>query len=358
MATNMQMQIINEFVIEFISEHGSKVADDTIMEEWKSDENQKTLDSLLKKMNKSKKSKDPNRPKRPKSSYLFFCEAEREKVKATLDEDAKGADVMTALGAAWAVKKESKKKADTADLTQYAKLAVADKDRYETEMADYVPPSDSALTELKKKRKGSKKKDKDAPKRPKSSYLFFCEAEREQVKATLDEDAKGADVMTALGAAWAELKESKKKESISKMKKYAEQAVADKERYTEEMETYVPPSESDDEKPTKKGKSPPEDKMEVDNSSEEELIEEEEEEVKKVKAAPKKAKAAPKKAKAAPKKASKITGFDVFAKSNRELVVEHNPDATDEQITEALQQMWDQIDEDDREEWDPKNATK
>jgi len=98
MATNMQMQIINEFVIEFISEHGSKVADDSIIEEWKSDENQKTLDSLLKKMNKSKKSKDPNRPKRPKSSYLFFCEAEREQVKATLDEDAKGADVMTALG--------------------------------------------------------------------------------------------------------------------------------------------------------------------------------------------------------------------------------------------------------------------
>ena len=62
----------------------------------------------------------------------------------------------------------------------------------------------------------SKKSDDDTPKprRPKSAYLFFCKEQREAVVAKMTEDngekPKPKEVLSGLGAAWKELKNSTK----------------------------------------------------------------------------------------------------------------------------------------------------
>ena len=57
----------------------------------------------------------------------------------------------------------------------YEEMARKDKERYKKEMADYVPPSDDDDDDDSEDNKKSKKKKKDpnAPKRGKSSFMFF-----------------------------------------------------------------------------------------------------------------------------------------------------------------------------------------
>ena len=97
-----------------------------------------------------------------------------------------------------------------------------------------------------------KKKDPNAPKRGKSSYLFFCIDNREQVKNKLGEDAKATDITRELGVLWNKLKNSNKASDKKKIEKYVNAAKEDKSRYEEEKKLYVPPSE--DEIPKYRGK--------------------------------------------------------------------------------------------------------
>jgi hypothetical protein len=76
-------------------------------------------------------------------------------------------------------------------------------------------------------------KDPNHPKHGKSSYIFFCLAERPKiVKATPEMDAK--EITKLLGANWRKLSDKQK----SKYKKLAE---TDRSRYLKDMETYKPP---------------------------------------------------------------------------------------------------------------------
>ena len=251
MSTITQIQNINEFIKAFLKTHG---VDEEIFDEWKNDENQKAIESLMKSLTKApakeKKFKDPNAPKRGKSAYLFFCGEHREKVKTDLGEEAKATEVTAELGVRWnalkaametgkgAVQKQAQK-----DLEKYAKMAEEDKERYAAEMEDYTPPSDEELAEMAEaKKKGGRgrspgspkaKKDPKAPKRPKSAYLFFCADVREAVKAELD-DPSAKNVMAELGVKWADLKEGVEKGAKGAEKdyeKYTKMAEEDKERY-------------------------------------------------------------------------------------------------------------------------------
>lgn len=78
------------------------------------------------------------------------------------------------------------------------------------------------------------KKDPNVPKRGKSSYIFFCMDIRETVK-TENPDMKAKNITKELGRIWKE--ETSEDDKI----KYNEQAAEDKNRYIEEMSTYVPP---------------------------------------------------------------------------------------------------------------------
>ena len=93
-----------------------------------------------------------------------------------------------------------------------------------------------------------KVKDPNKPKRGKSSYLFFCADNREQVKEDLEkkgEDFKATDVTKELGNRWNSLKVSKKAIDKKKYEKYVKQAEEDKERYGKEMADYVEPTEEE-----------------------------------------------------------------------------------------------------------------
>lgn len=68
-------------------------------------------------------------------------------------------------------------------------MARKDKERYKKEMANYVPPSESESEDesgSNKKGKGKKttkkKKDPNAPKRGKSSFMFFSTEQRSKIK--------------------------------------------------------------------------------------------------------------------------------------------------------------------------------
>ena len=92
-------------------------------------------------------------------------------------------------------------------------------------------------------------KDPNAPKRGKSSYLYFCADNREKVKKSLGKDAKATNVTRELGVCWNKLKNDKKK--VKKLNEYIKKANIDKERYKREKAAYTPPESTLKEK--KKG---------------------------------------------------------------------------------------------------------
>jgi len=84
---------------------------------------------------------------------------------------------------------------------------------------------------LKPNTKSTKKiKDKNAPKRNKSSYMFFQEEVRPKLKAKFPQDTLG-QLSKRLGKLWGDLKDKDKK-------KYNRLAEKDKERYGNDLKMY------------------------------------------------------------------------------------------------------------------------
>ena len=98
---------------------------------------------------------------------------------------------------------------------------------------------------VKTKRSSDKIKDPNKPKRGKSAYIFFCAKKREEAKATLGDDAKATEVTSELGLMWNALKASTKSADKKLLASLVSEAAEDKARYTEEMESYVAPSDED-----------------------------------------------------------------------------------------------------------------
>eukprot|EP00614_Pseudopedinella_elastica_P010327 CAMPEP_0172600760 /NCGR_PEP_ID=MMETSP1068-20121228/20916_1 /TAXON_ID=35684 /ORGANISM="Pseudopedinella elastica, Strain CCMP716" /LENGTH=630 /DNA_ID=CAMNT_0013401521 /DNA_START=179 /DNA_END=2071 /DNA_ORIENTATION=- len=106
---------------------------------------------------------------------------------------------------------------------------------------------DAGAKPAKKASPKKRKKDPNAPKRATTSYFFFAAAERDAYKAANPEATIG-DIGKALGAKWKALSDEEKAP-------YTAKAEADKVRYSEEMESYVPPEAgSSDEETTGKAK--------------------------------------------------------------------------------------------------------
>ena len=342
MAAFAQIKNINEFITAFLTEHGSE----EMVEQWNEDENMTAFKKLLSKATKrgSGKAKDPNKPKRGKSSYIFFCAANRQAAKDELGDDAKATEVTAKLGEMWRALKESKNAADEKALKGFEDKAAEDKARYEEEMKDYVPPSDEEL----EKRKGKGKKDKNAPKRGKSAYIFFCADKRAEVKKELGEEAKATEVAARLGELWNELKADE--DRADEMKVYAEQAAEDKARYEAEMETYKPPS--DDEKKDDAPKKPAPTAKKGNKATKKIMgkkaemetynppIEDDKEDD-----APKKPAPTAKGNKATKKGSKKKTnGYAYFCREHRENVKKVNPDMKATDVTKELARMWKGLD--------------
>ena len=244
MAMGTQTEQVIDYVKAFLQQAADAGAEwPFVLEQWTSADNIGDVEALLKKSAPKKgsdKLKDPNKPKRGKSGYLYFCADKRAAVKAELPEGAKPTEVTTELGRQWNALKLSSKAGDKKRLTQYMKLAAADKKRYDEAIVLYDPPSTSELELLavnkpKRGRKSSTKKPTAAdgkPKRGRSAYLFYCMKQRAAVKTDMP-DAEATAVTTELGRRWKELKEDEERED--ELAVYQEQAAVDKKRYQTEM---------------------------------------------------------------------------------------------------------------------------
>lgn len=80
--------------------------------------------------------------------------------------------------------------------------------------------------------KSVKAKDPNAPKRPRSAYILFCNDKRPEVRAQ-NPEMKMPKVVQELGKLWKDLKDKKKQHYLS-------EAAKDKERYNTEMSEYGP----------------------------------------------------------------------------------------------------------------------
>uniref|UniRef100_A0AAV1V2I6 HMG box domain-containing protein n=1 Tax=Peronospora matthiolae TaxID=2874970 RepID=A0AAV1V2I6_9STRA len=97
-------------------------------------------------------------------------------------------------------------------------------------------------------RKPRKKKDKNAPKRALSAFMFFSNDIRDTVKKEMPE-LQFLEISSEIGRRW-------KKITDEERRPYDELAAADKRRYMEEKEDYVPDPSFETTKGTRKKKDP------------------------------------------------------------------------------------------------------
>ncbi|CAJ1048342.1 high mobility group protein B3-like [Xyrichtys novacula] len=102
-------------------------------------------------------------------------------------------------------------------------MAKADKVRYNREMRDYVPPKGFG-------KRGRKRKDPNAPKRPPSAFFVFCSEYRPSVKQQYPGLSIG-DCAKKLGEMWSKLSQSEKQP-------YEEKAQKLREKYDRDMVAY------------------------------------------------------------------------------------------------------------------------
>ena len=128
--------------------HSKRKPDGTLEKAAKKSKKDKGKDGKKKGRGKGKDVTDPNKPKGPKGAYMCFVQVARPKINAA-HPDIKFADIAKMLGEQW-------KSMDPATRTGYEKMAEQDKERYQREIAAYVP-MDAAGLETLRKEKAAKK---------------------------------------------------------------------------------------------------------------------------------------------------------------------------------------------------------
>ncbi|KAK4471260.1 hypothetical protein MN116_004562 [Schistosoma mekongi] len=170
------------------------------------------------------KTKDKNKPKGPMSAYSCFVQVIREEHKKKHPgEQIVFSDFSKKCAERWKLMTPKEKK-------RFEDLAVLDRERFNREMCDYVPPDG-----IKKGKKRKGPKDPSVPARAWSAFFFFCDEFRAKVRES-NPDWKVADIAKELGRQW---------ESCQDKAKYELLAQKDKQRYEEDMikyraGTYVP----------------------------------------------------------------------------------------------------------------------
>ena len=202
---------------------------------------------------KTKAPKDPDAPKRNKSAYIFFCEANRERLKKKYP-DLKATEILSKLGKAWSKAKAYNK------TTSYEKIALKDKERYKKELAEYEPSEEYNAILLdfeqhpekyEKKTRGKKKKEVDSnkPKRPVGAFFAFCADNRDKCKED-NPEIKAQDISRLLAGMWKNEIDSDTKQ------KYIDEAATKMTEWKKKMEIYKPKSKAMRSDQPKKAKSP------------------------------------------------------------------------------------------------------
>ncbi|KAL5111073.1 High mobility group protein DSP1 [Taenia crassiceps] len=161
--------------------------------------------------------KDKNRPKGPMSAYACFVQVIREEHKKKHPgEHIVFSDFSRKCAERWKIMTPKEKK-------RFEDMAALDKERYNREMVDYVPPEG-----MKKGKKRKAAKDPSVPKRALSAFFFFCDEFRQQIRDEHPEWKVG-DIAKELGRRWEECTEKAKYDTLAQQ---------DKQRYEEDMNKY------------------------------------------------------------------------------------------------------------------------
>jgi hypothetical protein len=169
--TKSVFQVVNKFVLEFLSKNSSQDSD--VVDEWIRKNNK--LKSVLKKIDNPK-----TNPSRPASEYIHFCQEVRPRVQEEMrsknpDKQVNIHEVTCELGKRW---QQFKKCQDDPELkARIEELARLDRERYRKEKAATTP-----------------EKQVDEKKHLRSKYLFFC-YEKRMENPTIN--------MKTLGMLWA-----------------------------------------------------------------------------------------------------------------------------------------------------------
>lgn len=160
------------------------------------------------------------KPKGAKSAYILFCQQFRDQYKKENPDNVLSFSDLSKLCS------EKWKSVSENDKNVLKEQAVEDKNRYVKEMENYQPDPNQSL---KAKRKMKRKlKDPKKPKRPLSSFLFFCEEHRQSIREQ-NPELKIGDISKVLGKMWSEC--------VDKTK-YDMQNAKDKERFEAAMKEY------------------------------------------------------------------------------------------------------------------------
>ena len=162
---------------------------------------------------KPRKYKDKSKPKRGKSAYLFFSMTQRGAILAK-QPDLKVTEVAKVVAGEW-------RKLTPQEKVPYEEMAAADRARYQKEMETYVPVPDPNAAKNSRRRK-----DPNAPKRPKAAFMVFSAHVRPKIKEQFPDEPFGA-VAKRIGAMWQQLSDEMKKPFVA-------EAEADKARYRRE----------------------------------------------------------------------------------------------------------------------------
>ena len=147
-------------------------------------------------------------PKRPSTPYIMFMKENRARVVQN-NPNASFGEISKILSSEWNNLKSK---------TKYETLSRQDRDRYKRQMVGFVPnPADK-----KKKRK----RNPNLPKRAKSAYIYFIEANMDRIKRD-NPQLKTTEVISQLAASWRRMNKNDKT-------KYESLAAKDKIRYQNE----------------------------------------------------------------------------------------------------------------------------
>lgn len=112
----------SEFVSAFLKSHAKDA-----LAAWSASDVQSSYNKLFEALNRKRKNNSQNLPKRGKSSYLFFCQDMRQKVKDK-NPSLSSKEITVELGVMW-----NKIKDDKAAIAKYVTAATKDKERYDQE---------------------------------------------------------------------------------------------------------------------------------------------------------------------------------------------------------------------------------
>jgi hypothetical protein len=274
------------------------------------------LENNISKFATIKKLKDPDAPKKPLSPYLAFYKQQVQAIKKKYGLSS-APEMSKKAGELW-------KGLSSKEKAKYEKLASQDKERYENEKKEYTRPSEEELKQKLVQAKEEKKlKDPNAPKKPKSAYIFFSMKNRQLIK-----DETGfttiSEISKELGSRWKQMEADEKKE-------YVDMEIQDKDRYLEEMEEYKrPPIEElrkmSKEKPKRKTPSKTRSKTRSKTPS-----------------------------KTPSKKSSSVkkprNAYIFYCQENRKIVKDEDPEKTTAEISKELGRMWKSLGDEEKERY-------